>query len=116
MTTSRRKFLGTGAALSLAPFAASIMAQTTEKNMSTASTPAHLSASPAGPFSTQPWNADHRVDMGAYSVERVTFLCDGIEIVGNLFIPAGAGGLHKRAGAHAVCKPPCQRGLCNAYL
>ena len=91
MTTSRRKFLGTGAALSLAPFAASIMAQTTEKNMSTASTPAHLSASPAGPFSTQPWNADHRVDMGAYSVERVTFLCDGIEIVGNLFIPAGAG-------------------------
>lgn len=86
--TSRRSFLGATAALPLASFATNIVAQTADKNMAT---PAHLSASPAGPVTTQPWNSKNRIDMGPYAVERVSFQCHGIEIIGNLFIPSGTG-------------------------
>ena len=88
---NRRTFIGATAALPLTSFAETLLAQTTEKNMTTTPTPAHLSANPTGPFATQPWSAQNRIDMGAYSVERVTFLSNGIEIVGNLFSPSGAG-------------------------
>jgi uncharacterized protein len=88
--TNRRTFLSASAAIPLVSMAMPIMAQT-EKNMSNATTPAHLSANPAGPFATQPWNAQNRVDMGSYSLERVTFQCEGVEMVGNLFLPAGVG-------------------------
>ena len=91
MTTSRRDFLSTSAALSFASFATPIMSQTIGKNMTSTPTPAHLSAGPAAPFSTQPWDVQRRIDLGAYSVERVVFQCDGIEIVGNLFLPPGQG-------------------------
>jgi uncharacterized protein len=88
MTNQRRNFLGATAALSLASFTGVLKAQTADKTMTT---PAHLSTNPAAPFATQPWNTQNRVDMGSYAVERVTFECDGLEIVGNLFFPSEAG-------------------------
>lgn len=54
-------------------------------------TPAHLAAQPAGPFATQPWGTQSRIDAGPYSVERVVFTSGGVEVVGNLFVPTGAG-------------------------
>lgn len=53
--------------------------------------PAHLAAQPGVPFATQPWNPQGRVDVGPYGVTRVVFSSGGIEVVGNLFVPAGAG-------------------------
>lgn len=54
-------------------------------------TPAHLQSGTVGPFSTQPWSGGNRIDAGAYSIERVGYLSQGTEIVGNVFAPPGAG-------------------------
>lgn len=43
----------------------------------------------AGPFQTQAWGEAHRIASDHYTVERVVFLSNGIEVVGNLFLPAG---------------------------
>ena len=56
-----------------------------------AATPAHLSAAPGAAFSTQPWSGAARIDAGPYTVERVIFKSGGLDIVGNLFVPAGKG-------------------------
>jgi dienelactone hydrolase len=88
MRSNRRTFLSATAALPFASFAGNLPAQTEKKNMIT---PSHLSASTSGPFATQPWNAENRIDMGSYVVEHVTFQSDGIEVVGNLFLPSGQG-------------------------
>jgi len=53
--------------------------------------PAHLSATPSGVFSTQPWDGGARIDAGPYKVERVVFKSGGLDIVGNLFVPSGQG-------------------------
>ena len=89
---SRRNFLSATAALPLTALLAAKPTWAETTSMTTEATPAHLSGNPASPFSTQPWDGQNRVDMGAYAVERVTFECDGLQIVGNLFIPARPGG------------------------
>jgi len=53
--------------------------------------PAHLSGTPGGAFSTQPWDGGARIDTGPYTVERVAFKSGGLDVVGNLFVPAGKG-------------------------
>ena len=53
--------------------------------------PAAESADSA-PFQTQAWDERGRIVGARYSVERVTFLSAGIEVVGNLFLPEGQGG------------------------
>lgn len=76
---NRRQALMTSATL---PLAAPALAQ---------NAPAHLAAAPSGaPFATQPWGAAGRIDAGPYHVERVLFASGGIEVVGNLFLPAVA--------------------------
>lgn len=91
MAINRRNFLCTTAALSVVSIASRTMAQISDKSMANTSTPGHVSSSITETLATQPWSAENRVDMGAYTVERVGFLCDGLEIVGNLFVPAGHG-------------------------
>lgn len=87
MRATRRHVLAATATV----FSPLTMAQSTPSNASTPTTPAHLSANPARPFATQPWGPQGRVDAGSYSVERVTFMSGGLEVVGNLFLPARAG-------------------------
>lgn len=92
MSLNRRHLFAAAAAMGGNAFAQSASAPLT---------PAHLSSSPAGPFSTQPWGADGRVDAGTYSVQRVVFKSGGLDVVGNLFLPAGSG----RKPAIAVMGP-----------
>ncbi len=89
MTTNRRYFLGSAAALPLATLATTTMAQNSMQNAPAPSTPAHLSANPAGPFASQPWDPRSRIDAGRYTVERVVFKSEGVDVVGNLFVPTG---------------------------
>lgn len=56
-------------------------------NAQTAGGPA-VNASGAGPFQTQVWGNAQRIANAHYAVERVTFPSGGIEVVGNLFLPA----------------------------
>ncbi|WP_168164790.1 alpha/beta hydrolase [Variovorax sp. PAMC 28711] len=56
-----------------------------------ASTPAHLQNASAGPFATQPWGEHSRIDAGSYAVERVRYPSQGVELVGNAFVPPIAG-------------------------
>ena len=79
----RRRFLTSAAAVALAGPA---MAQSPAPAV-----PAHLAGTPGGAFSTQPWDGGTRVDTGPYTVERVTFKSGGLDVVGNLFLPAGKG-------------------------
>lgn len=85
---SRRDLLGATTALSLGSLISATPARAQTKAVTTEAAPAHLSGNTAGPFSTQPWDARNRLDLGPYSVERVTFDVDGVSIVGNLFVPA----------------------------
>lgn len=48
-------------------------------------------AAPAGPLATQPWGPENRLRGPGFTVERVTFQSEGIAVVGNLFLPEGAG-------------------------
>lgn len=50
-----------------------------------------LAGGAAGPFETQPWGADSRIDGPHYAVERVRFASGGETLVGNLFLPKGGG-------------------------
>jgi uncharacterized protein len=75
----------------IAGTAATLFSQIAMSQNTPATTPAHLSASPAGPFATQPWASDSRIDAGSYSVQRVVFKSGGLDLVGNVFIPAGGG-------------------------
>jgi pimeloyl-ACP methyl ester carboxylesterase len=79
---NRRHFFAGAAATALGTNA---MSQTNTAQAA----PAHLSASATGPFSTQPWGPGSRIDTGGYSVQRVTFKSGGLDVVGNLFLPAG---------------------------
>ena len=54
-------------------------------------TPAHLQNASAGPFSTQPWGEHSRIDAGSYVVERVRYQSQGVEVVGNAFVPPVGG-------------------------
>ena len=45
----------------------------------------------SGPFSTQPWLGGNRLQMARYAVERVIFKSQGVDVVGNLFLPKGEG-------------------------
>lgn len=54
-------------------------------------TPVHLQNNSAGTFSTQPWNGAQQVDAGRYTIERVIYKSQGIEIVGNAFVPKAPG-------------------------
>jgi len=79
----RRRFLTSASAIAVAGPA---LAQSPAPAI-----PAHLSGTPGGAFSTQPWDGGARVDTGPYTVERVTFKSGGLDVVGNLFVPAGKG-------------------------
>ncbi|MGN6151878.1 MAG: alpha/beta hydrolase [Lysobacteraceae bacterium] len=46
----------------------------------------------AAPFRTQAWGEGHRIASAHYAIERVTFPSAGVEVVGNLFLPAGPAG------------------------
>jgi hypothetical protein len=79
----RRRFLASASVIALAgPAAAQSPAP---------AAPAHLSGTVGTAFSTQPWDGGARIDAGPYSVERVTFKSGGLDVVGNLFAPAGKG-------------------------
>ena len=45
----------------------------------------------SGPFSTQPWLGGNRLQMAGYAVERTVFKSQGVDVVGNLFLPKGEG-------------------------
>lgn len=55
--------------------------------------PAHLSGAASGAFATQPWNGEGRLTAGAYVAERVRFASQGVEVIGNAFVPH-TGGRH----------------------
>jgi dienelactone hydrolase len=88
---SRRTLLSATATLPLCSLLAGTPTRAETNVMTTETTPAHLSANAAGPFSTQMWDARNRLDLGAYTVERVAFDNEGLSIVGNLFLPARQG-------------------------
>ena len=50
-----------------------------------------LASAATGPFSTQPWGQDARMSGTEFSVQRVTFNSQGLEVVGNLFVPSKPG-------------------------
>jgi len=79
----RRRFMASASAIAMVGPAA---AQSTAP-----ATPAHLSGTSGAAFTTQPWDGGARVDAGPYTVERVTFKSGGLDVVGNLFVPAGKG-------------------------
>jgi len=79
----RRRFLVSASVIALAGPA---VAQSTAP-----ATPAHLAGTAGAAFTTQPWDGGARVDAGPYAVERVTFKSGGLDVVGNLFVPAGKG-------------------------
>jgi len=79
----RRRFLVSASVIALAGPA---LAQSTAP-----ATPAHLAGTAGAAFATQPWDGGARVDTGPYTVERVTFKSGGLDVVGNLFVPAGKG-------------------------
>ena len=45
----------------------------------------------SGPFATQPWLGGNKLQMAGYAVERVIFQSQGVDVVGNLFLPKGDG-------------------------
>ncbi|KQP18229.1 hypothetical protein ASF43_10390 [Pseudorhodoferax sp. Leaf267] len=67
--------------------------------------PAHLGAGPSSGFRTQAWDAAQRIDAGAYLVERVRFVVQGSEVVGNLFLPRRPAQPAARAAAVVVIGP-----------
>lgn len=73
--------------LNAAPLASTPVAQ----SAANPSTPAHLTQG-AGAFQTQVWDAQQRIDAGSYQVERVRFVVEGSEVVGNLYLPKTAQG------------------------
>lgn len=85
---SRREMMG----ITAASLASALSTQATAQSTSIPpSAPAHLSGNPAAPFATQAWGPQGKVNAGAYSVERVVFKSSGTDVVGNLFMPSGAG-------------------------
>ena len=79
---NRRQALMSSASLTLGAQAA---AQT---SLPPAAAPAHLTATASASFATQPWGASGAFDAGPYRVERVVFPSGGVDVVGNLFVPA----------------------------
>jgi len=88
MTISRRNALLT---LSVSPLAASLTlsAQAQES----AGVPLAASGAAEDGLPTQVWAAEQRLKWPGFAVERVTFESQGVQVVGNLFVPEGKSGL-----------------------
>lgn len=78
---NRRQLLSNASLLSIAASSAAV-AQVGAPPMNT---PAHLQSGPQSSFSTQPWIEGNRFTSSAYSLERVVFKSQGVDLVGNLF-------------------------------